>query len=521
MTSSRKVGVTIPLFSLRTRSSWGIGEIPDLPACAAWIKTAGMTLLQILPPHELARGEASPYGARTAFGLDPIFMGIDTMEDLDANAIADALGFAGRAELESLRGAPHVVYERVRGLKSKVIHRAFERFVENEWSKNTPRAEALRAFIASEAAWEDDLALYVALRESHEGYGWGTWPDGERLRHPDTLRAARETHAEKILEHQYTQWILGLQWEKARAEMRTLGVELMGDLPFIVCGESADAWARPDQFRTDASLGAPPDGFAPDGQDWGLPIYDWEAMERDDLAWVRARTRRSAQLYDRFRLDHVVGYFRMFVLKKPEARAPGEKGKFLPKDEPSQLKRGQRVLGTIAYEARETRVIAEDLGVVPPFVRDTMRGLGVPGYKIIPWEKNWDGDRQFQNPQTYPELSVASWSTHDTAPINSWWPEFSAGDRAELEALMHLGADASDDERWRGLMKLLMSARSSLALVLAPEILGEAERINTPGTVDEKNWTYRLPMAIEDLLDDPHAKYRMQTLRELATASGR
>lgn len=521
MTSSRKVGVTIPLFSLRTRASWGIGEIPDLPVCAAWIKTAGMELLQILPPHELARGEASPYGARTAFGLDPIFMGIDAMEDLDANAIADALGVAGRAELESLRAAPTVVYERVRAVKSKVIRRAFDLFVANDWTKNTARADALRAFIAREASWEDDLALYVALRDSHEGYGWGTWPDAERLRDPHAMRAARETHADKILEHQYTQWNLGLQWEKARGEMRVLGVELMGDLPFIVCGESADAWARPEQFRTDGSLGAPPDGFAPDGQDWGLPIYDWDAMERDDLAWVRARTRRSAQLYDRFRLDHVVGYFRMFVRRKLAAGGVEAKGSFLPKDEVSQLARGQRVLGTIAHEARDTRVIAEDLGVVPPFVRETMRDLGIPGYKIIPWEKNWEGDRTFQNPAAYPELSVASWSTHDTAPIGAWWPEFSAEDRAELEALMHVGADASEDERWRGLMSLLLSARSSLALILAPEILGESRRINTPGTVDDKNWTYRLPMAIEDLHDDPHAKYRMHVLRELATASGR
>ena len=206
MTASRKVGVTIPLFSLRTRASWGIGEIPDLPACAAWIKTAGMELLQILPPHELARGEASPYGARTAFGLDPIFMGIDAMEDLDPKAIADALGLSGRVELESLRGAPHVVYERVRALKTKVIHFAFERFVASEWSKNTARAEGLRAFIAREASWEDDLALYVALRDSHEGFGWGTWPDGERLRDPETLRAAMLATTKNLAKCLQTLW---------------------------------------------------------------------------------------------------------------------------------------------------------------------------------------------------------------------------------------------------------------------------------------------------------------------------
>ena len=111
---------------------------------------------------------------------------------------------------------------------------------------------------------------------------------------------------------------------RAREEMRALGVELMGDLPFIVCSESADVWARSWQFRRDVSLGAPPDGFTPDGQDWGLPAYDWAAMAEDDLKWLRARTRHAARLYDRFRLDHVVGYFRMYI------RKPGEHGAFDP-----------------------------------------------------------------------------------------------------------------------------------------------------------------------------------------------
>jgi 4-alpha-glucanotransferase len=509
----RVAGVTLPLFSIRTRRDWGIGQITDLPACAAWILTAGHKLLQILPAYELAAGETSPYGARTAFGIDPIYIDVEAIPDLDAGSLHGALGEDGLFLIERLRQSPRVEYAAVRRLKETALHAAFEGFVTKEWQKNTDRARSLRSFIEAERAWEDDLALYVALRERRGGWSWEKWPDPEKHRDPGAMAEAKTQLATRILEHQYGQWIAHEQWQAARREVNALGVELMGDVPFIVGHESADVWARAWQFRRDVSLGAPPDAFSEDGQEWGLPAFDWAAMDKDDLDWLRRRTRRAATLYDRFRLDHVVGYFRMYVKHMGD-----KKGVFDPKDEPDQLARGTRVLSTFQHEAGKTRVIAEDLGVIPPFVRKALDGLGLPGYRVLPWEN--DAGR-FRDPRGFPTSSVATWSTHDTAPIVTWWDELPEQDRAQLADFAGIAPDASPDERWLPLLRLLFASSSELTLVLASEILGRGDRINTPATVGEANWTYRLPMPLEDLAKDPGVVGRMNALRQAAEEHGR
>ena len=525
--NARVAGVTLPLFSVRTRRDWGIGQITDLPACAAFVRGAGHRVLQLLPPHELSDGETSPYGALTAFGLDPIYIGVESVPDLDAQAIATALGQGGARELARLRAAPRVDYHGARALKRQVLHAAFNAFVAREWERDTPRARALRDFIRAESSWLDDLALYTVMRESHENHGWETWPEDERERAPLTLERVRRTSALRMVEVAYEQWIALDQWARARVEMMSLGVELMGDLPFVVCGESADVWARASQFQRHLSLGAPPDGFSPDGQDWGLPPYNWLAMDGDDLSWVRARARHALRLYDRFRLDHVVGYFRQWV----RARERGEskpKGRFDPDGPDAQRARGLRVLGAVVAETRAAvngssgsgvaRVIAEDLGVIPPFVRDTLGELGLPGYRVIPWEK--DG-AIFRAPANFPARSVATWSTHDTAPITAWWDDFSAEDRESLARAAGIDGDASEGARSLALLGTLFRSGSELTLVLAQELLGDRDRINTPGTVGGENWTYRLPRPLEDLGADAAERARMAAVRAMVEASGR
>jgi 4-alpha-glucanotransferase len=509
----RVAGVTLPLFSIRSRRDWGIGQITDLPACAAWIQTAGHKLLQILPAYELAPGETSPYGARTAFGLDPIYIDVGAVPDLDESALRIALGEAGLREIERLRATSTVEYGPVRFLKERALHAAYDRFVEREWQPGTVRAQALRSFIDEARAWEADLALYVALRERRGGFSWEKWPEPEKRRDPAAMAAARGELAGRILEHQYGQWIAHEQWIAARRETNRLGVELMGDLPFIVGHESADVWAHATQFRRDVSLGAPPDPFSEDGQDWGLPAYDWAAMDEDDLDWLRRRTQRAAALFDRFRLDHVVGYFRMYV-----KRVGDKKGTFDPEEEEQQKARGTRVLSALQSSAGDAKLIAEDLGVVPPFVRECLDRLAVPGYRVLPWENDAG---KFRDPKEFPRRSVAAWGTHDTPPIVAWWDELPPGDREELARLAGIAPDASRDERWFPLLRLLLNASSELTLLLVTEVLGSSDRINTPGTVGAANWSYRLPMPLEDLARDPGVVGRMNALAELARESGR
>jgi len=516
----RTAGVVLPLFAIRTRRDWGIGQITDLPFCAAWIRRAGQHLLQILPPHELSAGETSPYGALTAFGLDPIYADVEAIEDLDRWAIDEALGDEGRRTLERVRASARVDYAAVRALKTRALRKGFERFLAREWPRETPRAKRLADFVRRESAWLDDLAVYATLRESHGGWGWTTWPDQERDRSARALDRVRADHATRVLEVAYVQWTLLEQWDAARARMREAGVELMGDLPFIVCAESADVWSHASQFERSLSLGAPPDAYSADGQDWGLPSYDWLAMEADDLAWVRARTRHAARLYDRFRLDHVVGYFRQWVKRKDGH----DRGHFDPEGMDAQCARGRRVLGAMLEELARAnhveppRALAEDLGVIPPFVRDVLRELGMPGYRVLPWEKD---DGTFRDPHAFPEDSIVSWSTHDTAPIVAWWDELPPHDREQITRRAGLDPSMDDAARSLALLRDLYGARSGLALMLAQELLGVRDRINTPATVGEQNWSWRLPRPIEDLEADPALAARFDAIRQLVEASGR
>src|SRR4051794_37551774 len=166
---SKVSGATIPLFSIRTRNDWGIGQITDLPVCASWLLGAGQRLLQVLPTQELSHGETSPYGALSAFAIDPIYIDVERIPDLDAAAIEKRLGDEGFAELARVRSSPTVVYESVRNLKKRAFHAAFARFRENELVANAggPRAHAFFAFVDREGAWLRDHALYIALRASH------------------------------------------------------------------------------------------------------------------------------------------------------------------------------------------------------------------------------------------------------------------------------------------------------------------------------------------------------------------
>jgi 4-alpha-glucanotransferase len=516
----RKAGVVLPLFSIRTRRDWGIGQITDLPLCAAWIRSAGHRLLQILPPHELSLGETSPYGALTAFGIDPIYVGLDTLEDLDARGVEQAIGPDGARALERVRATERVDYDVVRPLKMRVLRAAFAAFYTREWERATPRAKRLAEFARREGSWLDDLSVYAVLREVHAGWSWTTWPEPERDRWAVGMAKAREDHARRILEVAYMQWIALEQWDEARARMREVGVDLMGDLPFIVGAESADVWSHASKFHLDLLLGAPPDDFSAEGQDWGLPAYDWLAMEGDNLAWIRARTRHAGRLYDRFRLDHVVGYFRQWV----KVKARPEVGRFDPDTTDAQRARGHRVLGAMLEELRGAhdvdppRAIAEDLGVVPPFAREVLRDLGMPGYRVLPWEKDKEVLRE---PRAFPVSSVASWSTHDTPPILAWWDELPVADRAELATRAGVEASMDDDARSLVLLRYLYMARSELALVLAQELLGTRDRINTPATVGPQNWSWRLPRPIEDLAADARLVARFAAIRALVDTSGR
>ncbi len=211
---------------------------------------------------------------------------------------------------EAVRNARHIDHAKIRALKNAAFRRAFDRFVDAEWERDTARADGLRSFIADQAWWLDDYGLFRALHAREGERGWTDWPLDLQRREPAAIDRARRDLAREVLYWQYLQWLAGTQWRQARDAAG--GVALFGDLPFMVDGDSADVWARQHQFHLDASVGAPPDAFSATGQDWGMPAYRWDVIARDDFRWLRERARRSADLFDGYRIDHLVGFYRTY-----------------------------------------------------------------------------------------------------------------------------------------------------------------------------------------------------------------
>ena len=514
----RQVGILLPLFSLRSAADWGVGEIPDLVPWARWCAAGGASVAQVLPVNEASRGQNSPYAALSAFAIDPVYAGVDALEDFREAGGVEALSGEDRALLERLREAPAVRWHEVRGLKARALALAFDRFVREEWDRRSSRARALEAFARAEAAWLEDYALFVALHDGERGgRAWTEWPAPLRDREPGAIADARARLSRPILFHTWLQWQLEEQWHTARDAAKALGVELAGDLPFMVATDSADVWARRDDFRLDARVGVPPDAFSATGQDWGLPVYRWDVMERDGFPWITERARRMADLYDLYRVDHVVGLYRTYFFPS-DGSAPG----FVPADEPAQTRNGERVLSIFS---RGARVIAEDLGTVPDFVRASLERIRTPGYRVLRWERQWHQPGQpFREPASWPAVSVATTGTHDTECLAEWWDAMTDEERGALLALPALAplrerAPARFDEGVRdALLEVVYRSGSDLLLLPFQDALGARERVNVPGTVTDENWTYRTPRDLAALHADGDTLSR---LRGLAVRSGR
>jgi 4-alpha-glucanotransferase len=494
--SGRHVGAMVPLFSIPSRRSWGVGEIPDLVPLSRWLASAGFDFVQLLPVNEMEEGQSSPYSALSAMAVDPIFLSLEAVEDFAAIGGEASLSADERRMLDEVRAAKRVEHESVRALKSAALERAFSRFHAYEWKRSSGRARTLGEFRKRESWWLDTYSLFRAIHEENGSRYWIEWPDAIKDREPSAIAAARERLASRILYFDYVQWLADEQWQRAHRECSPIGI--FGDFPFMVSGHSADVWSRQEEFRLDASVGVPPDAFSETGQDWGLPVYRWDVIARNGYEWLRHRTRRCAELYDGFRVDHLVGFYRTYVRERDGRTS------FVPAAQADQLRQGEQLMNVFA--ACGSRLLAEDLGTVPDFVRGSMAELGVAGMKVFRWEREWDTEgKPFRDPRTYPAVSVATTGTHDTETMAEWWDNADDDERrqvADVPLLRELGCtpDVPFTDRTRDvLLEALLRSSSDLIIFPMQDIFGWRERINTPASVGKQNWTWRLPCPIEAL----------------------
>ncbi len=494
-------GLMIPLFSIRTEQNLGAGEILDLIPCMDYMKTHHLSVLQMLPIYETAPDETSPYQALSSFAIDPAYLSVlGTTRFQNDDAVRAYLASEHtQAHLKALEEKKTADLKTLRALKYQLLHLVFKTFKSEEWDKETAQARMLQDFIQEKSEWLEDYALFWQIKENQNWMPWCDWPERLKNRDEECLKQFKADHAEGILFIQYVQWVLWSQWAEVRQHAKTHNMKIMGDLPFLLSQDSAEIWRAPHLFHADLSVGAPPDDFSETGQDWGLPCFNWEEMEKENLNWWRLRIREVAQCYDLIRLDHVVGFFRVWVM--PTTGCPY----FEPWAEDAQIVRGKALLSTIIEEAGQCIPIAEDLGCIPDFVRNILNEMQIAGLKIMRWEKEGE---VYIHPRDYAPLSLATTGTHDTSTLLAWWQEMSLELRRNFLGLLDvldvhsLESDFSEILQHR-VLDLLLGSPSKLVIFPIQDILLEEDRINIPGTVGPHNWSYRMPILLSVLDQDP------------------
>jgi len=319
-----RTGVLVPVAALRSEANLGAGEFADLPALAKWCADLGLDTIQLLPVND-SGGESSPYSALSAFALHPFYLRISDLPEVASLPAATRKSVT--EELDRIRdrhqGADRIRYRDILRDKLAVIRTVFE--------ASTMSADITSAMddFVRQNPWIRPYAVFKHLKRINEERSWTEWTD---FRDPDQsdIDAAwqDDQFATDIGFDVWMQWRLHEQFSAAAAEVNELGVILKGDLPILMNDDSVDVWFHRDKFVLDLRAGAPPDMFSHLGQNWGLPIYDWDAMAGDGFAWWKARLKHASKFYSAYRIDHVLGFFRVWAI--PAENTSGLLGWFVP-----------------------------------------------------------------------------------------------------------------------------------------------------------------------------------------------
>jgi 4-alpha-glucanotransferase len=285
----------------------------------------------------------------------------------------------------------------------------------------------------------------------------------------------------------------------------------------MISSDSPDVWTRQDEFRFDATVGVPPDAFSETGQDWGLPPWRWDVMATNDFAWMRTRAVRTAELFDGFRLDHLVGLYRTYIRPKDAGVEPF----FAPAVEREQLALGERLVSL--YAETGATVIAEDLGTVPDFVRASLRRLEIPGFKVMRWERRWDEkpEQPFIDPSEYEETSVATSGTHDTESVVTWWTTADDEERRAVLGLPSVARHLNENPPRDAIVRALLDSASRLTILPVQDLFGWPDRINVPAQVSEDNWSWLLPWKVDEWMTRAEPVARARAIAEWTREAGR
>ena len=466
-------GTAIPVFALRSADDFGVGEFYDLKKMVDWAAATGQSVLQLLPINDTTMlhtwEDSYPYNPNSTFALHPQFLHLPA-----AGVKVDEAYKTLQAELNAL---DQIDYERVNNAKLELLRKAFEKTF-----KKLSATKGYQAFVEKNAGWLLPYAAFCVLRDQNGTPDFTQWK-GYAKYNKKKVAAFCEEHKTDIDFWCFVQYHLDLQLSEVCQYAHSKGVVFKGDLPIGISRTSVDAWLYPELFHMDSQAGAPPDAFSADGQNWGFPTYNWEKMAEDDFAWWKARLAKMSEYFDAFRIDHILGFFRIWEIPlwtksglngyfNPALpfhahelqnqgfdvnefdlflQDPRQEGYYHPKIGAKQTQAYyildayrraafDRLYDDFFYRRNNefwkdkamqklpalldsTGMLAcgEDLGMIPATVPQVMDDLRILSLEIQRMPKSVE--ETFAHPANYPYLSVCTTSTHDMNPIRAWWEE--------------------------------------------------------------------------------------------------
>lgn len=478
----RSAGILMPITALP--SPYGIGTLGQAARdFISFLAEGGQSYWQILPIGPTSYGD-SPYQSFSSYAGNPYLIDLDELEK------------QGLLQKEEFQNTPwgenpaEVDYGLMYEARYPVLRLACQRLTERN------RAD-VEAFCRQEAAWVEDYALFMALKQKHGGKAWSEWPRAERLREPEALEAAKQELAEEIWFWKCVQYLFFKQWNALHSFAKKKNIAIIGDLPIYVAGDSADVWADPEQFQLDENLtptfvaGCPPDGFSADGQLWGNPLFNWDYMKQTGYRWWLRRIAFQFQIYDVLRIDHFRGFDEYFAIPYGDTTARG--GHWRPGP-------GLAFFRTVNEALGPRNIIAEDLGYLTESVIQLVKDTGYPGMKVLEFAfDSRDSSGNAYLPYNYEKNCVVYTGTHDNDTIQGWITSAPPEDVAYAKRYLRL----NEQEGWHwGMMREAWASPANLAIMQMQDLLGlgSEARINTPSTLGV-NWKWRaLPGAYHSRL---------------------
>ncbi|MCR5792892.1 MAG: 4-alpha-glucanotransferase [Lachnospiraceae bacterium] len=468
----RSAGILMPVSSLP--SPYGIGTFGK--EAYRWVDAlvaAGQTYWQVLPMGPTSYGD-SPYQSLSAFAGNPYFIDLETLLEE---------GLLNREELSEVDWGSdpgRIDYSLLFQNRFRVLRKAKEasHFKEEENYKN---------FLEDSKYWLEDYCLYMALKNHFDNREWQEWDEDIRMREPEAVEKYKEQLKDDMEFYAFCQYKFYEQWNRLRSYAKERNIGIVGDIPLYVAMDSADLWAHPKLFILDEKrrptcvAGVPPDMFSETGQRWGNPLYDWDAMKQDNYSWWYERMRANSKLYDVIRIDHFIGIIRYY--KIPAQAATAREGEYVKGP-------GRELCDVINRAIGDSAIIAEDLGVIVPEVRELLKETGWPGMKVLSFAFDSGPDNEYL-PHNYKDANcVVYGGTHDNDTLVNLFENMPEHTRNYLMEYINIHEPEKIAD---GILRVSYASIAQMVIAQVQDVLclgGEA-RMNEPSTLG-KNWTWRM-----------------------------